>query len=262
MARIRNIKPRFFVDSDIAKLSPYARLFFIGLWCLADREGRLEDKPEEIMVQVMPYDAANVTASQLLNELTAAPAFIIRYEVKGKAYIEIKGFKKHQRPSTSEPASTIPAPPDILATDLFVAGVTGVSKNLSGDEQNETGKEYRDGVQEGKGLAAEAADGFIRRWPDNTDNDKIIALYIKSELPETYERASQEQVNDAISRFSRPAAALLRAAGGLDTAVSAFAHGKAYYDKRSLSWTLDTIAKNAAEFVEMAIKGGAEYGVR
>ena len=41
MARIRTIKPEFFTSDDICALSPRARLLYIGLWCEADREGRL-----------------------------------------------------------------------------------------------------------------------------------------------------------------------------------------------------------------------------
>lgn len=39
MARARNIKPSFFKNEDLADLNPFDRLLFIGLWCLADREG-------------------------------------------------------------------------------------------------------------------------------------------------------------------------------------------------------------------------------
>ena len=41
MARIRTIKPEFFTSDDICALSPLARLLYVGLWCEADREGRL-----------------------------------------------------------------------------------------------------------------------------------------------------------------------------------------------------------------------------
>ena len=115
MARIRSIKPTFFLDSDIASLSPMARIFFIGLWCLADREGRLKDKPRELGVQLIPYDLPNADPEALLKEL--APRFILRYEVEGRGYLYIRGFEKHQRPANSEPDSDIPEPPaDILAT--------------------------------------------------------------------------------------------------------------------------------------------------
>ena len=41
MARIRTIKPEFWEDEDVGRLSPMARLLFIGSWSLADDEGLL-----------------------------------------------------------------------------------------------------------------------------------------------------------------------------------------------------------------------------
>lgn len=107
MARIRTIKPEFFLDERIAeRLSVTERLLWIGLWCLADREGRMEDRPKFIKSQVFPYESVNVDASlQKLHEC----GYITRYE-SGKKYIEIKNFLKYQRPYHKEPPSTIPLP--------------------------------------------------------------------------------------------------------------------------------------------------------
>lgn len=110
MPRIRTIKPQFFIDEDVAQLSPLARLLFIGLWTLADREGRLEDRPLRIKVQILPYD--DIDADALLGELEDG-GFVIRYVVDGRKYIQIRSFEKHQRPNMREPESTIPAPPSI-----------------------------------------------------------------------------------------------------------------------------------------------------
>ncbi len=111
MARIREIKPEFFLDEEIAALSPLARLAFIGLWQLADREGRLEDKPNRLRAQIFPYDqGAEMTA--ILDELARSPGrFIVRYQVEGRAYLEIRSFRRHQRPHPKEKPSELPAPP-------------------------------------------------------------------------------------------------------------------------------------------------------
>lgn len=107
MARIRDIKPEFFMDEDLAGVSLTARLCFIGLWTLADKAGRLEDRPLRIRAQVFPYDAVDV--GQLLEEL-AGQRFILRYTVGGRGYIEIRSFRKHQRPHPKEQDSVIPGP--------------------------------------------------------------------------------------------------------------------------------------------------------
>lgn len=54
--RARNIKPGFFKNEDISECSPSARLLFIGLWMLADREGRLEYRPKRWKGELFPYE--------------------------------------------------------------------------------------------------------------------------------------------------------------------------------------------------------------
>src|SRR5690606_10081897 len=95
MARSRNIKPGFFMNEKLVELPFEARLMFIGLWTLADREGRLEDRPLRIKMSLFPAD--NVNTDELLQMLHDS-GFIQRYEVDDQAYIEVTAFKKHQNP--------------------------------------------------------------------------------------------------------------------------------------------------------------------
>ena len=84
-----------------------ARLVFQGLWCVADREGRLVDDPARLKVEILPYDKVNV--DRLLQGLHEA-GFILRFESEGRRYIQVINFARHQSPHVREPASTIPAP--------------------------------------------------------------------------------------------------------------------------------------------------------
>lgn len=113
MARARNIKPGFFKNEVLAELHPLARILFIGLWTLADREGRLEDRPKRIKAECLPYDDCDVDA--FLWDLHRA-GFILRYEVSGGRYIQILKFKEHQSPHFKEPPSVIPAPEESSAS--------------------------------------------------------------------------------------------------------------------------------------------------
>jgi hypothetical protein len=106
MARIRTIKPDFFADEDIAEMPPLCRIAFAGLWCHADREGRLEDRPKRLKPKVLPYD--DVDMHDVLETL-AQHGFIQRYEVDGHRFIQVRTFLKHQCPNVKEPESTIPA---------------------------------------------------------------------------------------------------------------------------------------------------------
>jgi hypothetical protein len=106
MARARNIKPGFFRNADLVELSFEARLLFIGLWTIADREGRLEDRPKQIKMELFPAD--NLDCDAILNSL-AEIGMISRYEHDGKRYLQVVNFKKHQNPHKDERASTIPS---------------------------------------------------------------------------------------------------------------------------------------------------------
>lgn len=108
MARSRNIKPSIMDNEDLASLEPLTRLLFIYLWMLADREGRLEDRPARIAKQALGYDrAADVGA--MLDDLQRV-GFIARYVADCKACIQILKFADHQTPHVREAASELPAP--------------------------------------------------------------------------------------------------------------------------------------------------------
>ncbi len=75
---------------------------------LADREGRLEDRPLRIKGEIFPYrDGINIDGS--LNWL-ADNGFIIRYTTDEGRFIAVVNFSKHQNPHKNEPESGIPAP--------------------------------------------------------------------------------------------------------------------------------------------------------
>lgn len=107
MARARNIKPAFFMNEVLVGLPFEYRLLFIGLWTLADREGRLEDRPVRIKMELFPAD--NVDTDAGLQALHDA-GFILRYEADGARYIQVLTWRKHQNPHVKEAGSTIPAP--------------------------------------------------------------------------------------------------------------------------------------------------------
>lgn len=107
MARARIIKPAFFHNDALSELEPLTRLLFIGLWGIADREGRIEFRPKKIKAEVLPYDNCDIDAMLLsLNQ----HGFILIYEMNNCYYIQVLNFLKHQKPHTKELPSYIPAP--------------------------------------------------------------------------------------------------------------------------------------------------------
>lgn len=104
MARARNIKPGFYKNEDLAECSIWARFIFPGLWMLADREGRLEDRPKRIKGELLPFDSQDV--DPLLSELERF-GFLVRYQNSEGSFIQITKFSTHQTPHYSEKPSVI-----------------------------------------------------------------------------------------------------------------------------------------------------------
>ncbi|MDP1594148.1 MAG: hypothetical protein Q8L80_07890, partial [Gallionella sp.] len=105
MARARNIKPGFFRNADLVELPFEARLLFIGLWTIADKAGRMDDRPKQIKMELFPADNLDCDALlSLLQEL----GMIERYTVENKKYIQVVNFSKHQNPHRDEKNSVIP----------------------------------------------------------------------------------------------------------------------------------------------------------
>ena len=107
--RARNIKPGFFKNEELAGKDPLARVLFQGLWCMADREGRLEDRPARIKAEILPYDNCDIE-SLLVSLASGCDPFILRYERDGRRFIQVVHFLKHQNPHVKESKSIIPAP--------------------------------------------------------------------------------------------------------------------------------------------------------
>lgn len=110
MARARNIKPALFKNEILGVADPIYTLLFSGLWLLADREGRLEDRPLRIKAELFPY-REGLDMPAMLGWLHDS-GFIYRYSFGENRYIEIANFTKHQNPHKNEVASEIPSVSD------------------------------------------------------------------------------------------------------------------------------------------------------
>ena len=123
--RSRNIKPGFFKNEVLAEMPPETRLLFIGLWTLADREGRIEDRPKRIKAELFAFDSFDVDS--MLSRLQS-DGFLVRYEVDSTRFIQVANFVKHQDPHYREKASVIP-PPDGQENRILATGVTRTQRS-------------------------------------------------------------------------------------------------------------------------------------
>lgn len=106
--RARNVKPALFKNEVLGCADPLLTLLFVGLWCEADRDGRLEDRPLRLRAEIFPY-RDNAPVDEMLNWLTDN-AFIARYQTNdGLRVIQVLKFSEHQRPHSNEAQSVLPA---------------------------------------------------------------------------------------------------------------------------------------------------------
>ena len=121
MPRIRNVKPEFFNDPDVADLPPLCRLFYIGLWVHADKMGRVKECARTLRAQILPYEG--IEAIKLVEGYIDILAkdkkysnrkrpFVRRYTGEdGERMLEILSFTEHQYANPKERESKLPAPP-------------------------------------------------------------------------------------------------------------------------------------------------------
>ena len=125
MARARNIKPSFFTNDELVELEPIYRLLFIGLWVLSDREGRLENRPKKIKMELFPADNVDIESGLSALQKTG---FISLYNCYETNVIQINNFAKHQAPHGLEKDSDLPDEDGSYATYK-----RNQNKTISGD---------------------------------------------------------------------------------------------------------------------------------
>jgi hypothetical protein len=110
LARIRTVKPEFWTSEQVMNLKRDTRLMFIGLWNFCDDAGRHIAEPRRIKAQVFPGDddISSETIRGMLQELSTND-LIALYEVSGKTYLQVTGWRRHQRIDKPQ-KSNIPEP--------------------------------------------------------------------------------------------------------------------------------------------------------
>ena len=112
MGRIRTVKPELFLHDELfdaeAESGLPVRLAFIGLFTVADREGRFIWRPRQLKAQIFPYDAG--LDFELVLDALVKSGFVVHYEVDGKEFGVISSFLAHQQINSKEAQSKLPAP--------------------------------------------------------------------------------------------------------------------------------------------------------
>jgi hypothetical protein len=108
MPRIRTIKPDFWDDEKMARLSLQANLLFIGMWNFSDDDGIIRKGANWIKSNVYPHreELRLSDVKSWIEELEKA-RLLIPFVHNGEGYYIIRTFKKHQRVEKPQ-ASKIP----------------------------------------------------------------------------------------------------------------------------------------------------------
>lgn len=116
--RIRSIKPEFWQSETVARLGRDARLFFVGLWSLADDAGRFRANARYLAGQLFPYDDDCLdVSSRALASLSAAGLITVWTDKNGNQYGAVLGWAEHQKIDRPTP-SKLPAPPQCIENTL------------------------------------------------------------------------------------------------------------------------------------------------
>lgn len=96
MARIRTIKPQFWDDLKIGRLSRDARLLYIGLWNFADDLGVVIADPVWLKSKIFPYDKIQLQQFEGWLKMLEETGFISLLSVKSERFYYLPTFSRHQ----------------------------------------------------------------------------------------------------------------------------------------------------------------------
>lgn len=94
--RIRTIKPEFWQNEDLVKVSDKARLLAAGILNYADDEGYFKAKAELVRAAIFPLEE-QVNAGALLLELAGINYLDLAEGTDGREYGRVINFNLHQR---------------------------------------------------------------------------------------------------------------------------------------------------------------------
>lgn len=168
MARIRAIKPEFWLDEEIASWPHVTRLAYIGLWNEADDEGRMRANLAYLKNRIFPYEP-RLDIETVLGPIITTGKLVV-YKVGGQTFGFLPNFTDHQvinRPS----ASKLPAPHEASVSE-------------QGDSLNAHGGLSEDSVRthagkEGKGKERKGTGKRVNAPP----NEEEWLTYVEETYP-------------------------------------------------------------------------------
>lgn len=159
MPRSRVIKPEFWNDEKLAKVSRDARLTFIGIWTCSDDYGVSKGNESWLKSQIYPYEES-VKLSKFQEWLVELERLkvILPFSFHDEKYYYIKNFSKHQK--VDHPSKNRnPDPPEDIESESY----TYITDSLANDSR-EFRDEYKQNINRVKTTLCDF-DEFWKAYP-------------------------------------------------------------------------------------------------
>ncbi|MCR4340797.1 MAG: hypothetical protein NUW01_13025 [Gemmatimonadaceae bacterium] len=110
MARQRFIWPTIWSDPVFGRLKPDEQVFFIGLFSIADDDGRLLADPAHLRAQIFAYKDYSLKKVKAIRDAVVREVSSAHlYSAHGQEYIALLKWRRYQKPKYPK-ASVIPPP--------------------------------------------------------------------------------------------------------------------------------------------------------
>lgn len=119
MARIRTIKPKFWDDVKVGKLSRDARLLYIGMWNFCDDLGVIIAEPIWLKSKIFPFDQIQLQQFERFCAELQKLGFISLFSHNNEKFYYLPKFRNHQvinRPNYED----IYIPKELLDNELQI----------------------------------------------------------------------------------------------------------------------------------------------
>ena len=195
--RIRSLKPEFFDSPSTATAGPWARILFMGMWCMADDWGVGPANPKELAASIFPNDD-QWTSKELpsLCKEVADSYGVVFYTHRGRPYFQIPTWEDHQitqrrakrrYPTADDPESVLDqASPELPS---IRKELPCIDKEKSSSEQGNRGS----GEQGNRGTSAarkttpkpkpvepDTFPDWYQAYPRHEGRAKAVEAYIKA----------------------------------------------------------------------------------
>lgn len=207
MARIRTIKPEFWLDEDLSELSCETHMFAAALLNHCDDEGYFKANPKLLHAQIFALRELDGSVTELLQSLKKIEYLSLFRGSDGKIYGHVANFNKHQtinKPTASKIKGLKPLPSE-CGSDVV--------QLPSGKERKGTGK----GKEQGTGKASENTNvahlpnqakmfgEFYETYPNKKDRKRANTAFEKIKPDEhLFEKIMAGLKNQIIWRSSCP----------------------------------------------------------